>query len=169
MFFTTALMTILIEAINKANIYTNYFGLVVGESIMIIFTSLLIPLIWLVNPWAIWINLKQLYFRDQKDISQEEANQMMEAMPYLMGKRYAEIVKLVWLVSLYQSLLPIGTFIAAIGLCFYYWVDKYNLLRRSSIKEAVSGFLTLRVMHLLEFSLVLKFSGELLFDHLIRY
>jgi hypothetical protein len=159
MFFTSAVMTVLVEAITKNNIYSHYFGVVESESIMIIFTSFLIPLIWLVNPWAIWIKLKQMYFRDQNDISQEEANQMMEATTYQMGKRYAEIVKLVWLVSLYQSLIPIGSFCAAIGLCIYYWVDKYNLLRRSSIKEAVSGFLTLKVMTLLEFSLILKCTG----------
>ena len=37
-------------------------------------------------------------------------------------------------VSLYQSLIPMGTMIAIIGLTLYYWIDKYNLLRRSSVK-----------------------------------
>jgi hypothetical protein len=93
----------------------------------------------------------------------------MEPMEYQMGKRYAEVVKLVWLVFLYRSLIPIGPALATIGLAVYYWVDKYNLLRRSSVKEAVSGFLTLRVMTLLEFSIVLKCGGELFFDLQIRY
>jgi hypothetical protein len=70
-------------------------------------------------------------------------------MPYQLGKRFAEIIKLMWLVSLYQSLIPMGTMIAIIGLTLYYWIDKYNLLRRSSVKSSVSGALTLRVMALL--------------------
>jgi hypothetical protein len=59
---------------------------------------------------------------------------MMESLPYQLGKRFAEIIKLMWLVALYQSLIPIGTMIAIIGLTLYYWIDKYNLLRRSSVK-----------------------------------
>lgn len=93
----------------------------------------------------------------------------MEPMAYQMGKRYAEIMKVIWLVSFYQSLIPVGPPIAALGLILYYWVDKYNLLRRSGVKEAVSGALTLKIMTLLDFSLVLKCGGELIFDLFIRY
>lgn len=126
---------------------------------MIIVSSFLIPLIWLVNPWTLVLQVRRWLARERLNMTQDEANQLMEAVPYQMGKRYAEVVKLVWLVSLYQSLIPAGTVLATAGLALYYWVDKYNLLRRSSVKEAVSGFLTLRVMTLLEFSLVLKCAG----------
>lgn len=90
-------------------------------------------------------------------------------MEYQIGKRYAEIVKLIWLISLYKSLIPVGSMIALIGLICYYWIDKYNLLRRSTVKESVSGHLTLKIMTLLEFSIVLKPLGELIFDLQIRY
>lgn len=54
------------------------------------------------------------------------------------------------------------------GLVFYFWVDKYNLLRRSSIAENISGHVSLRMMKLLDITLMLKPAGELIFDRQIR-
>jgi hypothetical protein len=89
MFFTSAVMTILVEGIANKNIYARHFGVIESESIMIIFTSFLIPLIWLVNPWTICIKIKQMYYKNNKNISQVQANHIMEPMTYQMGKRYA--------------------------------------------------------------------------------
>ena len=38
-----------------------------------------------------------------------------------------------------MTLVPIGGVFSCIGLIAYYWVDKYNLLRRSTISSQVSG------------------------------
>jgi hypothetical protein len=50
-----------------------------------------------------------------------------------MGKRYAEIIESMWFTFLYATIVPIGAFISLAGIAIYYWVDKYNLLRRSSL------------------------------------
>lgn len=169
MFFTTAMMTVLVEAITKNNFFTHSLGVVESESVMIAFTSFITPLIWVLNPWNIVLACRRRLARNNRHLSQEEANRVMEPMSYQMGKRFAEIMKIIWLVSFYQSLIPLGPPVAALGLILYYWIDKYNLLRRSSVKEAVSGALTLKIMTLLDFSLVLKCGGELMFDVFIRY
>jgi hypothetical protein len=57
----------------------------------------------------------------------------MEDYPYDMGKRYAEIIETMWFTFLYVTLIPIGAFLSLVGLWIYYWVDKYNLLRRSKV------------------------------------
>lgn len=57
----------------------------------------------------------------------------MEDFPYDMGKRYAEILETMWFTFLYASLVPFGSFLTLGGLMIYYWVDRYNLLRRSKI------------------------------------
>ena len=72
-------------------------------------------------------------------MTQKEANQIMENMQYNMGKRYAEILEIMWFTYLYSSLIPLGGWLALVGLCIYYWVDKYNLLRRSSVNSQISG------------------------------
>ena len=73
-----------------------------------------------------------------------------------------------WFVFLYVNVIPIGTFLEVIGLSLYYWVDKYNLLRRSSINSEVSGALVMTSMKLLDLTLVMKPVGEIMFDAKIR-
>ena len=85
-----------------------------------------------------------------------------------MGKRYGEVLESLWFTYLYSCVIPFGSMLIFIGLALYYWVDKYNLLRKSSILEGVSGSLCMKALFLLEFILILKPGGELIFDSLIR-
>lgn len=85
-----------------------------------------------------------------------------------MGKRFAEIVEIMWFTYLYSTLIPIGAVISCFGLICYYWVDKYNLLRRSSVEGNISGQLILVSVNLLDFTLVLRPAGSLIFDSQIR-
>jgi hypothetical protein len=64
-----------------------------------------------------------------------------------------------WFTYLYASLIPIGAFLTVIGLSLYYWIDKYNLLRRSSLTENVSGDMAMFSLKLLDFTLVLRVIG----------
>ena len=57
----------------------------------------------------------------------------MENYKYSMGKRYAELIESVWFTYLYYSVIPGGVIIILAGLILFYWVDKFTLLRRSSI------------------------------------
>jgi hypothetical protein len=112
-----------------------------------------IPLIWFINPFQIYVLIKRKFYYKKKYVSQFEANHIMEDFNYSMGKRYAEIIKTIWFTFLYLSLIPFGAMLSLIGLTLYYWADKYNLLRRSSIKQNISGKLAILVMKLLDFSL----------------
>lgn len=72
--------------------------------------------------------------KGKKYYTQNEANELMEDTPYEMGKRYAEVIETMWFTFLYSTSIPAGAFISMLGLMIYYWVDKYNLLRRSTVK-----------------------------------
>lgn len=37
--------------------------------------------------------------------------------------------------NIYGTLMPINSIVAAIGLIFYYWTDKYILLRHSTVQN----------------------------------
>ena len=74
-----------------------------------------------------------------------------------------------WFTFLYSSLIPFGAFLSIFGLCLYYWIDKYNLLRRSSVNSNIAGELSLYSMKLLDFTLLFKPVGEILFDSQISY
>lgn len=73
-----------------------------------------------------------------------------------------------WFTYLYTTLVPIGAFFSVIGLFLYYWVDKYNLLRRSTLHSQVSGKLVDLTLSMLDFTIVLRNLGEVLFDIQVR-
>ena len=73
-----------------------------------------------------------------------------------------------WFVFLYSTLLPIGAIVSVVGLMLYYWVDKYNLLRRSKVHGKVSGHFIRTSLLLLDFTLILKPIGSLIFDEHLR-
>jgi hypothetical protein len=73
-----------------------------------------------------------------------------------------------WFTFLYAKLIPFGSFLVLIGLVLYYWIDKYNFLRRSSLKEAISGKMSILAMKALDATLFLVYAGEALFDYLLH-
>lgn len=73
-----------------------------------------------------------------------------------------------WFTFLYSTLIPIGAVITCVGLGIYYWVDKYNLLRRSSVSGNISGRLIQTSLSLLDLTLLLRPLGTLLFDAQLR-
>lgn len=92
----------------------------------------------------------------------------MEEDHYDMGKRFAEVLEMMWFTFLYSSLIPIGAVLTCVGLMCYYWVDKYNLLRRSSVSRQISGKLLNSSLTLLDITLILRPIGEIIFDTQIR-
>ena len=85
-----------------------------------------------------------------------------------MGKRYAEVIESMWFTFLYATLIPSGAFFTIVGLGLYYWVDKFNLIKRSSVGHEISGDLAVVSLKLLDFTLILKPIGEMIFDRSIR-
>jgi hypothetical protein len=73
-----------------------------------------------------------------------------------------------WFTYLYLTLIPIGGIFSTFGLGLYYWIDKYNLLRKSSIQSSVSGNLITLTLNMLDFTLILRVLGEIIFDYQIR-
>lgn len=135
---------------------------------MFFFSTFFVPFIWLVNPWYLWRVYQRKKHLNTSYPTQEKANRLMEDPEYLMGKRYGELLEMSWFTYLYSCIIPFGSILIFLGFGLYYWVDKYNLLRRSAILQGISGDLCLKALFLLEFVLILKPGGELIFDKLIR-
>lgn len=135
---------------------------------MFFFNAIIVPLFWLVNPFQIVKKIKQCWHYGRTDLTQKEANELMEDYPYDIGKRYAQILETLWFTYLYSTLAPIGSFISLMGLIFYYWVDKLNLLRRASLSVFVQGDLVNFSLQLLDLTIVFWSAGILLFDYQLR-
>lgn len=64
MFFTTALMTLAVEAITFKNFYTHNYGVIEEETIMFFVTSLLVPLIWFINPFNLYQKIRRHWYKN---------------------------------------------------------------------------------------------------------
>ncbi len=64
MFFTTALMTLAVEAVTFRNFYSHEYGVIEEETIMFFVTAFLIPLIWFIHPYNL---MRKLSYRRNKD------------------------------------------------------------------------------------------------------
>ena len=159
MFFTTCMMTIVVEALVHHNYYSHPFGVIEEESMMFIFSAVLIPLIWIINPYQLHHLYKRNKYRDSTKVTQKEANKLMADEEYSIGKRYAEIIEMMWFMYLYTDLIPAGMFVIIFGLVAYYWVDKYNLLKRSSLTYNISADLSFKVSDLIDWTLFWRFFG----------
>jgi hypothetical protein len=73
-----------------------------------------------------------------------------------------------WFTFLYATLIPFGACLTIIGVSLYYWIDKFNLLRRSSLKSNLSGDMTVFSLKLLDVTLFLRVIGEIIFDSQMR-
>jgi hypothetical protein len=122
----------------------------------------------LINPHQLKNKIMRYFRMGKKYFTQGEANKIASDNPYSMGKQYAEIVETLWFTFLYATIVPMGAFITIVGLSLYYWVDKYNLLRRSSLSHNISGEMAMVSLKLLDCTLIMKPVGEIIFDSGIR-
>lgn len=135
---------------------------------MSILNALFAPLVWLINPWYLIQKLKIKLNFGRTDITQEHANEIMQYPEYNIGKRYAEVMKTMWFTIFYAYLIPVASLISLAGIILYYFVDKYNLLRKCSLKQTMSSTISNRMMKLLDFTLLFLIVGDILFDLQIR-
>ncbi len=54
--------------------------------------SFFVPFIWVINPFQIVVLIKRKLNFGKKNLTQREANHLMEDFNYDIGKRYAEIL-----------------------------------------------------------------------------
>jgi hypothetical protein len=52
-------------------------------------------------------------------------------------------MKTMWFTFFYGDIIPIGNLFSITGLILYYYVDKFNVLRRRTIKENLSKELSI--------------------------
>jgi hypothetical protein len=74
-----------------------------------------------------------------------------------------------WFTFLYVGIIPLGAAPSMLGLICYFFIDKFVLLRRSSVKSSVSSNLANYMMFLLDFTIIFKPLGEIFFDYNIRH
>ena len=82
-------MTLLVEAFIHHNYYKHRFGVIEEESMMFIFSAVLVPLIWLIHPYQLYHRFQRWRHQGKTDVTQKQANDLMADYEYSLGKRYA--------------------------------------------------------------------------------
>lgn len=74
----------------------------------------------------------------------------MEYPVYGIARRYSDTLKTVWMTFFFESFMPYGIIYSLIGLMCLYWIDKYNVVTRRTIKDNISMELSTSMIDLLE-------------------
>jgi hypothetical protein len=63
-------------------------------------------------------------------------------------------MKTMWFTFLYGSAIPVGILLSLMGLVLYYWIDKYNVMRRRTIKENLTKEVSIEMIEMLEATII---------------
>jgi hypothetical protein len=74
LFFTTAVIALLVEGAVRKNVYTEEYGIAEEETIMFFLITFLVPLIWLINPWYLVKAVQRKLNKGSVFMTQAEAN-----------------------------------------------------------------------------------------------
>jgi|APCry1669188879_1035177.scaffolds.fasta_scaffold279273_1 hypothetical protein len=70
-------------------------------------------------------------------------------------------MKTMWFTFLYSGVIPLGPIASLLGLICYYYIDKYNILYRRTVKESISILLSNEMIEMLELIIFLNAMGGL--------
>lgn len=88
----------------------------------------------------------------------------MESPDYLQGKRYADIMKTMWFTFFYAPCIPLGIFFSILNLILYYYIDKYNLFKRRTVKESLDKSVSVEMIEMLEMIIIYYAIGNATFS-----
>lgn len=162
------MITYIVEILGSHNYY-GPGGFIYTETMVFVWNCFIPPLVWLVDPWTIIQNFKRNRELEKHKhglcfVTQKQANELMEKPNYLSGKRYADLMKTMWFTFFYAPCIPLGNFFSMLNLILYYYIDKYNVLRRRTIKESLSKDVSLGMIEMLEFIIIFFAIGNFTFS-----
>ena len=84
-------------------------------------------------------------------------------------------MKTMWFTFFYADIIPVGILFSILGLTLYYFIDKFNVLRRRTIKENLSKDLSIGIFYhiisemieLLELIIFFQGTGNLIVSYVL--
>lgn len=100
-------------------------------------------------------------------LTQIELNRLFECPEFNIIKRYSQCLKTMYVVAFYSPIIPIAIIWGLFALIIQYWIDKYNLIKRRSVKYNMSKDLAREMTELLEYVLIIYCASNVIFHTLI--
>lgn len=73
-------------------------------------------------------------------------------------------MKTMWFTFFYAPCIPLGIFFSILNLILYYYIDKFNLLKRRTIKESLDKSVSVEMIEMLEMSIIYYAIGNATFS-----
>ena len=129
------------------------------------------PIMYLINANNLIKRFKRFLERRKganSQLTQAQANELFEGPRVDMANLLSNTANMLLTAIFYAPLIPITIPIALVGMCFSYWVDKFNLFRIHRVPEMINGVLPIFFANLLPyFALLWSLSYFFIFGELI--
>lgn len=171
-FLNTALIYFILSVIrqeNKTGLMSQE-GLVFQVSSLIVTSGVIQIIMNIIDiPAVIRILYIKWFYRGKSDDDeinefQVHLNRTYELVEFDIAQRYSYYILQLWTVSAYVYIVPICGPALIIILTIQYWVDKYNLFKRSSLFFELNYGLSRDILKLSEFSVFLYALGIIVFS-----
>lgn len=130
------------------------------------------PMANLMDPDYFLMLMKKWFYKRQSSkclLTQQEANDICEYPRHEIERSYADIMTMMYVTIFYSTVVPLGQIIGIVGLIFYYWVEKYIVLRRKTIKKTLSVHLSLEMTEYLEMIILIYSISSILFKYQLGF
>lgn len=147
--------------------YLSKEGLIVQASSLFITSAIIQVVINAVNPSALMVAVfKWLKYRNKSQINmfQKDLNQEVELAEFDIVDRYSYYILQIYACSFYAYLVPVATPCLIVAFTLQYWIDKYNLFKRSSCKHELDFFLSRTMLKVFEASILIAALGNYVFS-----
>ncbi|CAD8059583.1 unnamed protein product [Paramecium sonneborni] len=151
-FINTAVITFAISTWVTKNIY-GAGGLVYNQTYVFISNAFIPGIVQLLDAGTIskWLFKYLEKRKGNKSIkTQKQLHDLYEKPIFDISTAYAVVLKNMYVVAFYASVIPLALIITCVALVFHYWVEKYNIARRRTIKYNYSSQMSIEMIEQLE-------------------
>ena len=82
-------------------------------------------------------------------------------LKFLILIRYSDIINTMWVTFLYAPLIPIVLPFSLVYIILTYYIEKYTIMRRSSVKSVLSKNISIEMIEYLDFIIIFYSIGNL--------
>ncbi|KAL4483923.1 hypothetical protein ABPG72_013929 [Tetrahymena utriculariae] len=169
-FINTSLIQFIIEVVfsnqNKFGAIFSEGGIAYNQNYVFMFNMFIPFVMGLIDFPGIFKKLQQKILAknvEKSYLTQEQLNNLYEYPQYNISQQYANNLKTMFMVAFYSPIIPIGIVYSMVAILLIYWVDKFNILRRKTIKFSQSAELSIEMTEMIEYILPIYSLSNALF------
>ena len=91
-------------------------------------------------------------------------NVAFEYPEYSISDKYSDIMNTMWVTFLYAPLIPIVLPFSLVYIILTYYIEKYTIMRRSTVKDVLSRNISIEMTEYLELIIIFYSIGNFLFE-----